>query len=64
MLPPETHRTTNSNNISDERQLEKYGIERVPVDYFHYREFRYTNVNDAIAQAKRDEITPERECLS
>jgi hypothetical protein len=33
--------------------MAKYGITRVPVDYFHYKEFRYTNLDDAIAQAKR-----------
>ena len=31
----------------------KYGITRVPTDYFYYKGFRYTNLNDAIAQAKR-----------
>jgi hypothetical protein len=31
--------------------MAKYGITRVPVDYFHYKEFRYTNLDDAIAQA-------------
>jgi hypothetical protein len=31
--------------------MAKYGITRVPVDYFHYKEFRYSNVDDAIAQA-------------
>jgi hypothetical protein len=39
-------------------EMAKYGITRVPVDYFHYREFRYTNLKDAIAQAKREEPTP------
>jgi hypothetical protein len=34
-------------------QMAKYGITRVPADYFHYREYRYTNLADAIAQAKR-----------
>jgi hypothetical protein len=34
--------------------LAEYGITRVPVDYYHYKEFRYTNLDDAIAQAKRD----------
>ena len=34
--------------------MAKYGITRVPVDYFHYKEFRYTNLDDAIAQAKRE----------
>jgi hypothetical protein len=34
--------------------MEKYGISRVPTDSFRYREFRYTNLQDALAQAKRD----------
>jgi hypothetical protein len=34
--------------------MAKYGITRVPVDYFHYKEFRYTNLDDAIAQATRE----------
>ena len=33
-----------------------YGITCVPVDNFYYREFRYTNLRDAVAQAKRDRI--------
>jgi hypothetical protein len=37
--------------------MAKYGITRVPVDYFHYKEFRYTNLDDAIAQAKTSEGT-------
>ena len=45
------------NNSADEREMKKYGVERVPVYYFHYREFRYTNVEDAIAQAKRYAIS-------
>jgi hypothetical protein len=36
-------------------EMAKYGITRVPVDYFCYGEFRYTNVKDAIAYAKRQE---------
>lgn len=39
---------------SVEVEMDEYGIKRVPVDYFYYREFRYTNVKDAIAMAKRD----------
>ena len=35
------------------KQMAKYGITRVPTDYFHYKEYRYTNLDDAIAQAKR-----------
>jgi hypothetical protein len=26
--------------------MAKYGITRVPVDYFHYKEFRYSNLDD------------------
>jgi hypothetical protein len=33
-----------------------HGITRVPVDYFHYKSFRYTNLADAIAQANRDAV--------
>jgi hypothetical protein len=33
--------------------MAKYGITRVPTDYFHYKEYRYTSLDDAIAQAKR-----------
>ena len=38
-----------------DEEMSKYGITRVPVDYFCYGEFRYTNLNDAIAQAKRQQ---------
>jgi len=33
--------------------LEKYGIKRVSVDYFLIDGFRYTSLEDAVAQAKR-----------
>lgn len=38
-------------NLSD--QMARYGITRVPVDYFHLGEFRYTRLEDAMAQARR-----------
>jgi hypothetical protein len=34
-------------------EMAKYGITRVPTDYFHYKEYRYTDLDDAVAQAKR-----------
>lgn len=40
-----------------DKEMRRHGIRRVPVDYFHYREYRYTNLQDAIAQAERDEPT-------
>jgi thiamine monophosphate synthase len=36
-------------------EMAKYGITRVTVDYFHYGNFRYTNLKDAVAQAKRQQ---------
>ena len=40
--------------LSAEQEMAELGITRVPVDYFHYQEFRYANLKDAIAQARRD----------
>jgi hypothetical protein len=34
-------------------EMAKYGITRVPVDYYYYGGFRYTNLEDAVAEAKR-----------
>lgn len=42
------------------QEMEKYGIVRVPADSFRYREFRYTNMQDALAQAKRDADNGQR----
>jgi hypothetical protein len=36
------------------QEMNKYGIIRVATESFHYREFRYSNLQDALAQAKRD----------
>jgi hypothetical protein len=33
-------------------QMAHYGITRFPVEYFHFREFRYTSFADALAQAQ------------
>jgi hypothetical protein len=41
--------------LSDPELMERYGISRTPVDYFHYGRYRYTNLADAIAQAERDQ---------
>lgn len=34
--------------------LAEYGITRISIDYYHYKEYRYSNLKDAIAQAVRD----------
>lgn len=36
-------------------EMVKYGITRSSVDYFHYKGFRYTNLEDALAQARRQQ---------
>lgn len=43
----------NDKERSLEGDMQKYGITRVPVDYFHINGFRYTVLKDAVAQAKR-----------
>ena len=35
-------------------KLERYGITTSVVEYFHYRNYRYTTPQDAINQAERD----------
>lgn len=37
-------------------EMARYGITRVPADMFHYRDYRYAKLSDAVAQAKRDAI--------
>jgi hypothetical protein len=41
----------------DLKEMVSYGITRVPVDYFHCGPFRYSNLKDAIAQAKRQQLS-------
>lgn len=36
-------------------QMAHYGITRVPADQYHYKDYRYSKLSDAIAQARRDE---------
>ncbi len=35
------------------REMAKHGITCVPVDYFHFGQYRYTHLEDAIAEAER-----------
>jgi len=35
--------------------MARYGIIKVPAYRYHYRDWRYSTLNDALAQAKRDE---------
>jgi hypothetical protein len=44
-----------ANHLEALEEMARYGITRVPIGYFHYKEYRYNNLADAVAQAKRDE---------
>ena len=54
MTSAEHEKPSLPDNPASSDEMAKYGITRVPVDYFHYKDYRYTNLSDAIAQAKRD----------
>jgi hypothetical protein len=45
--------TTGHPAIEAVESMAKYGITRVRIDNFCYGGFRYTNLDDAIAEAKR-----------
>jgi len=40
--------------LTQSETMARHGITEVSVPYFHYGEFRYTNLKDALAQAERD----------
>jgi hypothetical protein len=46
------NKNADSDSLTNE-EMGKHGITRVPVDYFHFGSYRYTNLSDAVAQAKR-----------
>jgi hypothetical protein len=50
----ERKETSPAINPEATEEMAKYGITRVPIDYFHYKGYRYTSLDDAIAQAKRE----------
>jgi hypothetical protein len=39
-------------------EMARYGITRVSADYYHYKQYRYTRLNEALAQAERELATP------
>ena len=46
--------TSNDNQV-DEMELARLGIKRVEADIFLWGEYRYNNLRDAIAAAKRED---------
>jgi hypothetical protein len=53
MRPANYREASPSTGDKAAEDMAKYGITRVSTDYFYYKEYRYTSVDDAIAQAKR-----------
>lgn len=49
---PVEENPTAEKNSHDE--MAKYGITRISVDQYHYKQYRYTHLNEAIAQAERE----------
>lgn len=43
----------------NDAEMERYGITKALVEVFSYKEYRYSNMKDAVAQAKRDEARRE-----
>ena len=39
---------------TDQAELDRYGIERVPSDIYLWGGYRYSNARDAIAAARRE----------
>jgi len=46
---------TGNDNQIDETELARFGIKRVQTDIFLWGDYRYGNLRDAIAAAKREE---------
>jgi hypothetical protein len=44
--------------LADEELMSRYGIECVPIVRFHYKDYRYSLLADAVKQAQRDELQP------
>lgn len=61
-MSPEIDPETNSGiRLESESELmSRYGIVEVPSDYFVYRQYRYTQLKDAVAQAERDRMMESR----
>ena len=51
--PPAATPGDPADDASDTAVMARYGIVRRPVDYFHVGPYRYTNLDDAVAAAKR-----------
>jgi hypothetical protein len=55
-MTQENSKQANPNHETQSEEMARYGISCVPADNFYYREFHYTNLKDAVAQATRDKV--------
>ena len=44
----------NERDQVEQAELDRYGIQRVPADFFLWGGYRYSNARDALAAAKRN----------
>jgi len=56
MDPTDGAEASTVSSLEAGNEMAKYGITCVSVDYFHFGSFRYTNLKDAVAEAKRRKI--------
>lgn len=43
-----------ASTTDDEELMKTLGIVRIPAHVYHYRQYRYSRFEDAVAQARRD----------
>jgi hypothetical protein len=55
LMPDHTQDPSDTSKIE---LMTRYGITRVPTEEFRYKSYRYTNLTDALSQAKRDSPAP------
>jgi hypothetical protein len=62
MTSPDIEAEHVSAEQDDSDQMAKFGITRVPVDHFRYKELRFSTLQEAIAEAKRQQhaASPDR----
>ncbi len=53
MPPTDTGQTTPVMSKEEVADMTKFGISCAQIQQFHFGEYRYTNLRDAVAQAKR-----------
>ena len=56
MIEPTKSNAGKADATENKGLMIEYGITNIPVDSFHVGGFKYTNLKDAIAQAKRLQV--------